>query len=69
LPIDFIGIKAHVDPILVKPTIEDFIKPKDLGQILFIIYLYDMQWNTHQISQGKRKKKKGGNVFQKMKHA
>jgi hypothetical protein len=40
-----------------------------LGQILFIIYLYDMQWNTHQISQGKWKKKKGGNVFQKMKHA
>jgi hypothetical protein len=37
---DFIGIRAYVDPILAKPTIEGFIKPKDLGKILFIIIFY-----------------------------
>jgi hypothetical protein len=47
-----------VDSILVKPTIEGFIKPKNLR----------MQWNTDQTSEKEKRKKKGENAFQKMKH-
>lgn len=60
LPIDFIGIRAHVDPILVKPTIEGFIKLKDLGKILFIIIFYmtcngRIPTKYHKEKKGKRK--------------
>jgi hypothetical protein len=61
LTIDFIGIRAHVDPILVKPTIEGFIKPKDLGKVLFIIIIY-MTCNgipTKYLKKKKGKRKEG----------
>jgi hypothetical protein len=57
LPIDFIGIRAHVDLILVKPTIEGFIKPKDLDNILFIIIFY-MTCNEIPTKYHKKKKEK-----------
>ncbi len=57
LPLDFIEIRAHVDPILVKPTIDGFIKPKDLGKILFII-IYYMTCNETPTKYHKKKKEK-----------
>jgi len=61
LTIDFIGIRADVDPILVKLTIEGFIKPKDLGKVLFIIIIY-MTCNgipTKYLKKKKGKRKEG----------
>jgi hypothetical protein len=69
LPIDIIGIRAHVDPILVKPNWGLYQTYQDLGKILFIIIFY-MTCNAIPTKYHKRKKekKKGGNAFQKMKH-